>query len=120
MDLEHAREILAALADGIDPISGEVLPPEDSCNTPEVIRALHTVLGETRITRIIKKEGSIERPFFENAGKPWTQEDDETLCTMFDEGSTRAEMSRYMKRTSGAIAARLVRLGKITFRAQLK
>ncbi len=44
MELKQAREIVKTLADGIHPVTGEILPAEDSCNQPEVIRALHAVL----------------------------------------------------------------------------
>lgn len=44
MDILRAKEILASLADGINPVTGEVLPPYDSCNQGDVLRALNTVL----------------------------------------------------------------------------
>ena len=49
----------------------------------------------------------------ENAGKPWSAEDDDTLARMFDSGAAREDICDYFKRTSGAITSRLVRLGKI-------
>ena len=44
MDICHAKELLTVLADGINPLTGEVLPSSDSCNQVEVVRALHAVL----------------------------------------------------------------------------
>ena len=41
MDIAHAKELLEMLADGVDPKTGEVLSGGDSCNQPDVIRALH-------------------------------------------------------------------------------
>lgn len=32
MDLQRARKILETLADGVDPMTGEVLPEEHVCN----------------------------------------------------------------------------------------
>ena len=32
MDIEYAKEILVALADGVNPATGELLPAEDVCN----------------------------------------------------------------------------------------
>lgn len=46
MDIERAKELLSTLADGIDPMTGEVLGKYDSCNQVEIVRALHTVLHE--------------------------------------------------------------------------
>ncbi len=114
MNLQRAKEILAILADGIDPVTGEVLPAEDSCNHPEVIRALHTILSDK------KSEQKPDRSLPENAGKPWTSEDDALLCEMYDRGDSPKSMSLFFKRTSGSIAARLVRLGRIADRAQLR
>lgn len=115
MDIERAKGILTSLADGIDPLTGEVLANNHLCNQAEVIRALYCVLGE--LGRVKAKPVKTEP---ENAGKPWTLEDDERLCKMFDKGATRREMCEYFKRSGGAIAARLVRLGKINSRDEIQ
>ena len=49
----------------------------------------------------------------ENAGKPWSPEDEETLCKMYDSRCTIKEMCNRFGRTKGSITARLVHLGKI-------
>ena len=108
MDIERAKEILTALADGINPVTGEILPEGDSCNQVEVVRALNTVLRT-----LDKKPKQSSRTAPENAGKPWSTEDENMLCQMFDDGCTRAEMSSHFKRTTGSITSRLVKLGKI-------
>ena len=46
MDIERAKEILRTLADGTDPLTGEVLSDDNVCNRVEVVRALHCVLNE--------------------------------------------------------------------------
>lgn len=114
MDIIRAKEILNCLADGVNPTTGEVLPPDDSCNQAEVIRAFYTVLAA--IPDVLDPISNIEKPKKpqpENTGKPWTEEDDKTLAMMFDEGKTRKEMCSFFKRSTGGIAARLVRIGKI-------
>lgn len=108
MDIYRAREIIEGLADGVNPLTGEVLPLEDSCNQPDVVRALHAILSA-----IPEKTQKVQP---ENAGKPWTSEDDRILAAMYDEGKTRKEICEYFKRSTGGIAARLVRLGKISDR----
>ena len=45
MDIVRAKEIVSALADGIDPTTGEVLPEDSIYNKGEIIRALYTVLS---------------------------------------------------------------------------
>ena len=105
MDIYRAREIIEGLADGVNPLTGEVLPLEDSCNQPDVVRALHAILSA-----IPEKPQKVQP---ENAGKPWTNEDDRILTAMYDEGKTRKEICEYFNRSTGGIASRLVRLGKI-------
>ena len=106
MDIQYAKQILEGLADGMNPLTGEVLPPDDACNNPDVIRALHTVLRQLDGEKPSKKTP-------ENAGKPWTKEDDEELCRRFDNGSTVKGLSHAFKRTQGAISSRLEHLGKV-------
>ena len=55
-----------------------------------------------------------------NAGKPWTEEDEETLSRMFDNGCSKKDICAYFKRTEGAIAARLVQLEKIQNRDEFR
>ena len=114
MDIARAKELLSVLADGINPLTGEVLPAEDSCNQVEIVRAIHKVLCNF---------DSKEKPnkvLPENAGKPWTPEDEATLCRMYDAGRSRKDICTYFKRSTGAIAARLVHLGKIKERDEFK
>ena len=106
MDIQYAKQLLESLADGMDPLTGEVLPQNDICNHPDIIRALHTILRELDRERPPK-----QMP--ENAGRPWTKEDDEELCRRFDNGCSAKELSNAFKRTQGAITSRLKRLGKI-------
>lgn len=108
MDLQRAKELLASLADGIDPLTGEVLPEESVCNKAEIVRAFHCILSA------LPSKQKKKQP--ENAGKPWTAEDDAALCSMYDAGSAKKEMCAFFKRSEGGIASRLVRLGKISAR----
>lgn len=108
MDIERAKELLSCLADGVNPLTDEVLSRSDSCNQVEIDRALHTVLHE--LDRLPKKK---DKNLPDNAGKPWTREDEAALGKMFDSGSARKELCERFKRTPGSIASRLVRLEKL-------
>ena len=103
MDINRAREIVAILAEGIDPTTGEVLSDDNVCNKPEVLRALYTVLKHTEYYR---RQA-------ENAGKPWTEDDDALLAELYKSGSSVKELKERFKRTSGSIRSRLERLGLI-------
>jgi len=113
MDIKRAKELLAILADGIDPMTGEVLPAEDNCNKVEIVRALHRVLAELDTIHAKTKKLHME-----NAGKPWTGQDEIVLCRMFEAGSKAKDICAYFKRSQGAIAARLVKHGKIKERRE--
>lgn len=115
MDIERAKELLTALSDGVNPLTGEVLSEDDSCNQVEIVRALNTVL---RVLDSQPKKSN--KPSPENAGKPWTKEDEEVLEHMFESGCTRKEICNHFKRSSGAIAARLVKMGKISERDEFR
>ena len=41
MDIQRAKALLAGLADGIDPLTGEVLPDDHGCDECEYVRALN-------------------------------------------------------------------------------
>ena len=111
MDLEYAKKILEALADGVNPVTGEILSKEDSCNQVEILRALHVVLRH-----LDTPNKKVKKPNAENAGKPWTAEDDDALCRMFVTGCSVQDICNHFQRSRGGIAARLVKLGKINSR----
>ena len=47
------------------------------------------------------------------AGKPWSDEEDQELLAEFDTGNTVAVIASNHGRTEGAISSRLAKLGKI-------
>jgi len=104
MDIVRAKEIVSALADGIDPTTGEVLPEDSIYNKGEIIRALYTVLSSLESANPKKK-------LPKNAGKPWTTEADAELRACFESGMSKKEISAKFERTSGSIASRLAHLG---------
>ena len=105
MDVQRAKELLMVLADGIDPLTGDVLPDDHVCNKGEIVRALHCAVEE--LSRRQKKT------LPENNGKPWTNELDDELGRLFDDGMKRKDLCARLGRTSGAIEPRLERLGKL-------
>ena len=76
MDIQRAKELLAVLSDGVNPLTGEVLPENDSCNQVEIVRALNTVLRY-----LDNQPQKLTKPSPDNAGKPWTAEDEEALLS---------------------------------------
>lgn len=103
MDITRAKEIVRILADGIDPITGEILPEDSVYNSPEVIRALFMVLERIN-------EASIDDPL-RNAGKPWSEIEDEKLRDEFISKIRISDIAKEHGRSYGAIESRLNHLG---------
>jgi hypothetical protein len=84
MDITRAKELLEGLADGVNPLTGEVLSRDDSCNQVEIVRALNTILRhlEDVLTVTNKTEP-------ENAGKPWTNEEEKRLRELYSSGLSK-------------------------------
>ena len=106
MDIVRAKELLSALADGIDPFTGELLPQNHVCNQPEMIRAFHELLN------VIPSPKKKNLP--RNAGKPRTDIEEEKLLDEFDSGMTTSAIAKEHGRSKGAIESRLADLGRIT------
>ena len=112
MDTTRAREIIAALAEGVDPTTGEVLPHDHVCNKGEVVRALYVALD----TMTVKPKRN--QP--ENAGKPWTKDDENLLINLYQSGASKQDLCTTFQRTATSIAARLVHLGIIENRDEFR
>ena len=84
MDMQRAKELLTILADGTDPLTGEVLPDDHVCNKGEIVRALNCAVEALSRKR--------KKPLPENTGKPWTEELDQELCRLFDEGMKKKDL----------------------------
>jgi hypothetical protein len=54
-----------------------------------------------------------------NAGKPWSKEEEQQLADEFDKGMPANKIAATHGRTRGSIAARLVRIGKVSERDEV-
>jgi hypothetical protein len=108
MDRKRALEIIAALAEGIDPTTGEMLPPKHTLQQPDVIRALHEAITALRDDSVPRRRNRALPP---RAGQPWTDEEDRELVSEYEAGLSEKEMSEKHQRTTGSIRSRLMRLG---------
>jgi hypothetical protein len=106
----EAKKIIDALANGIDPETGEILPAQSTFNNPQVIRALFVaVKALDRAAKRAERDNSLPS----NAGRPWPEAEDKELLAIFDAGVPVKEIAAKLGRTQGAIDSRLVRLGRI-------
>src|SRR5215831_1111437 len=112
MERDSAAKILQILADGIDPATGEPFPASSPYQRADVVRALFVAvqaLGNTPRSRTAPQD----KPGLENAGQPWSQEEDARLGRAFDAGKSVEMLAEEHKRSRFAIEARLVKLGRI-------
>ena len=112
----EAKKIIDALANGVDPETGEILPAQSTFNNPQVIRALFVSLKALdKAAKRVERDSSLP----DNAGRSWPDTEDKELLASFDAGTPVKEIAAQHGRTQGAIAARLIRLGKIKDRAEV-
>ena len=115
MSPTDAKKIIESLANGIDPETGEVLSDQSPFNNPQAIRALFVALKA--LDKMVRREHR-KSSLPENAGRAWSDEEDKKLLSAFDAGVTVKEIGHNHVRTNGAIASRLVRLGRIKERVE--
>lgn len=115
MELQSAREIINVLAQGIHPVTGELMPADSPYNAPPVIRALFVV--SQALDQHDAHKARRELPA--NAGKTWSAQEDARLVAAFDSGQELKQMALELRRSRVAVEARLVKLGKIDGRPGL-
>ena len=117
MDNESAIDVISALSQGYNPLTGEQLPGDGIFNQPNIIRALFVA------KHCIERCGALDRRRQTQpakTGAPWTPDDEALLVSQFSAGKTFYELAQEFSRTQGAIQARLIKLGKIEDTGQLR
>ncbi|HKI26322.1 MAG TPA: hypothetical protein VKA07_08360 [Candidatus Sulfotelmatobacter sp.] len=113
MENKEALPIVRALAEGVDPESGDACPGESVFQQPNTIRALGRAT-EALAARVAQEERRRRLP--ENIGKPWDESEDAQLRAEYERGLSIWHISKIHGRTRGGISARLERLGKVPLR----
>lgn len=123
MNAKDAYTLLETLMDGVNPITGELLPEDHVCHEPAVLRALHKALvalqeceSNTQITppeteQVSQKPERKKAVGRERAGEAWSREEEAQLWDLWENGATKNEIAKLLKRSSWAIHRRLERLG---------
>ncbi|MGH9498233.1 MAG: hypothetical protein ACRD3L_03755 [Terriglobales bacterium] len=107
MEINDAIAIIRALADGVNPTTREALGAIDACRLPQSIKALNRALGALLAQQDREKRNPA------NAGRSWSRAEDQQVCEELRQGKDINEMAKVHNRTVAAIAARLLKLGKI-------
>ena len=115
----EAQQVIDVLASGVDPETGEVLPAGSPLNSPHVIRALFLASRALQLQAAAPAKPSPKPKAAKPAGTPtnagtaWTDEEANRLAAAFDAGADVAQLARDHQRSTGAIRARLIRLGRL-------
>lgn len=110
MDYSAALSSLQALADGIDPVTGDEFPLGHLFQDARVTRALFVAIKAVeRSAQLDRRKSGLPG----NAGKMWSQAEEGEMVKLFDQGIGPKEIALKHGRTLGSIVARLVKLGKI-------
>jgi hypothetical protein len=110
MHLDTALPIVRALADGVNPVTGEQYPEDSPYAEPRALRALFSAVD--LMQREVDREKRRER-LPANFGKPWGEGEDRAVALEFDAGVTIPELARMHSRTQSSIRLRLEKLGKL-------
>jgi len=106
MNKHKAIQILTALAEGVDPATGEILERGHVCLDTEVRQALDIALDE------VKKSAKRDVKVFPvNQGGKWTAEMDIELKSLYAKNKNVKQLAARYGRTTGAIKSRLMKLG---------
>lgn len=103
---------------GIGPETGEILSVQDIFNSRQ---ANNNIIDDTKTIVSCSEASRDDRTnaLPDNAGRSWSEKEDQALLALFDSNAQVKEIAQRHGRTQRAIAARLVRLGRIKQRADI-
>jgi hypothetical protein len=110
MDSTQALVVVRSLANGVDPESGEIFPPESAYQRPQIVRALYeAATALERVERFERRKAQMPA----KTGEAWSEDEDRKLLAAFDAGRALQELAAAHERTMGAVRARLLKYGRI-------
>jgi hypothetical protein len=112
MDDNKALAIVSALANGVNPRTGEIFEVDSPYQSADVIRALYVAVRALEMSNRSKARNNRAR-MPTNAGKPWTEQEDRELLERFDHGMSVPQLAQAHDRTLAGVQARLERHGRL-------
>lgn len=120
MEKEAALKIIQQLANGTDPHTGEIFRADSPYQHPDTVRALFFALRELDAQPAPRQRATGSESSPQNAGKPWSSDEDNALAAAFDAGRQIPELATQHQRSRFAIETRLAKLGKIEAPANMR
>lgn len=120
MDQESAYSIIDALANGIDPNTGECFADDSPYNNPDVIRALFHVLRNKPVQKKHKKsleekqQDNISKGLPKNYGLPWTDDAVEYVISQYQANESIDVIAQGVARKPNSIIGLLKKKEVIT------
>jgi hypothetical protein len=111
MKEQRARQILHALVQGVDPLTGEELPSGTILQEADVLRAL---LAGVSALELMEARAQRRAQLPGNVGRTWSEDEERSLVEAFKSGESPADIADRHGRTVRAIEARLEKLGLLT------
>jgi len=124
IDLSRAAEILEALANGVNPETGEALENESVLNQPDVIRSLYAGLSLIKKAQFAAKfkDAKQKQPkpdnMPKNYGKLWRTEDQDLMVRQFRAGRNFDDIAKELGRTRDSIIKRLIESGYLVWNGE--
>ncbi len=109
MKTQEAYTLLETLMDGVNPMTGELLPENHVCQEPAVLQALHQAVAALRSSddMPVDKTAMVNRNGRLNAGRPWTQKDRDWLKQLHAAGTSVEKMCYLLQRRKRGIEKQL-------------
>jgi hypothetical protein len=108
MELTQARDILKALLEGVDPVTGMAIPRGTVVHHASVLRALLSAVAVMEAD-LIRSRRRARLP--ENVGRPWKEPEDKLLLAAFSKGEPLTEVASRHRRSLAGVESRLEKLG---------
>lgn len=114
MDAVRALAVVRSLANGVNPESGEVFPPDSVYQRPQVVRALYSAASALeQVERVERRRAQLPQ----KTSEPWSENEDRKLTAAFDAGRALQELAAAHERTTSAVRARLVKYDRLASKA---
>jgi DNA-binding NarL/FixJ family response regulator len=110
MEIQEALRIMRALADGVNPETGEAMTTDSVYQYAPAVRALHQAVSALEF---MEERLRNKRSLPSKAGKSWSRAEDQQVCEELRRGIDFHQIAKTHNRSVGSIIARLVKLGKI-------